>query len=182
MDVKQSYFDFLAEQGAREKVKALIAKEIEEWKAQPAYEYEAGEFQENDYSGRVNRIPNKTIGDIAQTEMQVLMSYTGDSEATYCSHYGFNFLIVADRMSWHINDVLSELRGKFFLKYQKDMFALLGIVPEEDWTDDDIYEAISENYDEYLNYEWFRQEFPEYIYKEDEESPRYNELIFDIND
>jgi hypothetical protein len=32
MNVKQSYFDFLAKQGAKEKVKAIIEHDIREWK------------------------------------------------------------------------------------------------------------------------------------------------------
>lgn len=52
MNLKQSYFDFLAAQGAKEKVKEIIAKGIERWKKEPAYEYEPGvDPYTNDYSG-----------------------------------------------------------------------------------------------------------------------------------
>lgn len=34
MNVKQSYFDFLQEQGAKEKIQAVIRKGIDDWKQQ----------------------------------------------------------------------------------------------------------------------------------------------------
>ena len=184
MNTKESYFDFLAKQGAKQKVQAVIAKGIEEWKKERAYEYEAGEFQENDYSGRVNMIHGKTIGDICKTDMEVLNAYTGRSEATYCSHYGLNFTKVADEISWDINKCLGDLHSEWILQHRDELMEghdedYIG----EKWSDDELIEYIDECVlvDEYMNYEWMKIEFPQYIYQ-DEDIPMNAELIFDIYD
>lgn len=182
MDAKQSYFDFLAAQGAKQKVKDIIAKGIEEWRQKQAYEYEAGEFQPRDWSGRVNQVPHKTIGDICKTDMDVLLAYSGDSEATYTSHYGFRFLKVADRIGSDINTCLCNLRSEWILKHRDELMEGQNQDPVgEEWEDDDYVEYIDEHVldGEYFNYDWMEQEFPEYIHN-DEDTPMAPELIFYI--
>ena len=183
MNLKESYFDFLTKQGAKQKVQAVITKGIEEWKKERAYEYEAGEFQENDYSGRVNMIHGKTIGDICKTDIEVLKAYTGRSEATYCSHYGFNFTRVADEISWDINKCLGCLQSEWILQHRAELMDgqdkdYIG----EEWSDEELIEYIDERVlvDEYLNYEWMQQEFPEYN-TQDEDIPM-SDYLFNIDD
>lgn len=184
MDFKQSYYAYLQEQGAKGKVKAIIAQGIEEWKREQAYEYEAGEFQPRDWSGRVNQVPHKTIGDVCKTDMEVLMAYSGRSEATYTSHYGFRFLKVADHISDNINTCLCELRSEWILQHHEELMEGQGEnYKDENWEDWEICEYIDENVlvGEYLNYDWMQQEFPEYICQE-EDTPMAGELIFHIDD
>ena len=60
MNVKQAYFDFLAKQGAKQKVKTAIENGISKWKNRPAYEYKSTINDFGDTSGEVNRIYGKT--------------------------------------------------------------------------------------------------------------------------
>lgn len=184
MDVKKSYFDFLAEQGAKEKIQAVIRKGIDEWKKEQAYYYAADDNDPGDYSGHCHMDGDKKIGDIAKTDMEVLKAYTGDSEATYTSGCGLRWLRVADRIGWNINDELSKLRGEFILKNANTLFEEYDIKREDDWTDDDIVmtldEAMTMN-DYGLNIDWMMQELPEYELIDDEDLPA-SDYIFWIND
>ena len=188
MNIKQSYFDFLAERGAKEKVKTIIDKEIAEWKEQRAYEWKPTVNDFGDTSGELYQRyaggKALTIGDIAKTDIEVLTAYSGDSEATYCSGCGLRYMKVAERISWHINDCLGKMHSEWILMYRDELLEGQGQDPiGEEWEDEDYIEYIDERVLDgvYLNYEWFRQYLPEYIYKEDEENPRYDELIFDID-
>ena len=165
MNVKQAYFDFLQEQGAKDKIQAIIRKGIDEWKLQQAYRYKPDDNDPGDYSGHCHMMSGKKIGDIATTDMEVLKAYTGDSEATYTSGCGLRWLRVADRIGQNINDKLSELKGEFILKNADALFEEYDIERENDWTDDDIYESLSEAIilnEDALNSEWMIQTFPEY--------------------
>ena len=188
MDAKQSYFDFLANQGAKQKVKDIIAKGIEEWKKHLAYEWKPS-TNDFDYSGGLHQIFNKethkpmTIGEICKTDMDVLLSYSGNSEATYCSRWGLRYPSVAEDISWEINKCLCGLRGEWIMKHRDELMDGCGedYIGEE-WSDDDIIEYVDENVltDDYFNYDWMEQKFPEYIHQEDG-VPMGPELIFNID-
>lgn len=185
MNVKQSYFDFLHEQGAKEKVQAVIRKGIDEWKQKQAYEYKPGtDPYTGDYSGEVWQIPGKTIGDICKTDMEVLEAYSGRSEATHMSKCGLSYNRVADEITWDINNCMGELRGEWAMQNLDELLAWKGMERDHEWEEDDIYEVISEQIlvDEYLNYEWMKETFPEYIEVSDAMPGRYEELIFDVDD
>ena len=113
MNIKQSYFDFLAKHGAKQKVQAIIEHDINDWKQQRAYAYNPDDNDPGDRSGRCWSIHDKTIGDIAKTDIEVLKAYTGDSEATYTSGCGLTWLRVAERITSHIDDCLSTFKGQF---------------------------------------------------------------------
>lgn len=184
MNVKQSYFDFLQEQGAKDKIQAIIRKGIDEWKQQQAYRYEADDNDPGDYSGHCHMMRGKKIGDIATTDMGVLIAYTGDSEATYTSGCGLRWLRVADRIGQNINDKLSELKGEFILKNADALFEEYDINREDNWTDDDIYESLSEAIilnEDALNSEWMIQALPEYQIIDDDDMSA-TDYIFWINE
>ena len=166
MNVKQSYFDFLAKQGAKEKIQAIIRKDIDEWKQQQAYYYEPDDNDPGDYSGHCHMMGDKTIGDIAKTDIEVLKAYTGDSEATYASGCGLRWLRVADRVTSDIDDCLSTLKGQFIKENAEALFEEYDIEHDESWSEDNIYltldEAMTDEASASLHYEWMQQEFPEY--------------------
>lgn len=174
MNVKQLYFDFLAKRGAKEKIQAIIRKDIDEWKQQQAFEWVPGVGDFGDVSGELRTIWDKghaqTIGDVCKTDTDVLLSYSGNSEATYCSGCGLRFPKVAEEISRNINRCLDELCGEFILKNADALFEEYGIEHESDWTEDDIYleldEAIKLN-EGLLNFEWMQQTFPEYETEDD---------------
>jgi hypothetical protein len=118
MNVKQLYFDFLEKQGAKEKIQAIIRKDIDEWKKHQAYYYEPNDNEPGDYSGHCHMMGDKTIGDIAKTDIEVLKAYTGDSEATYTSGCGLRWLRVADRVTSDIDDCLSIFKGQFIKLFE----------------------------------------------------------------
>lgn len=183
MNVKQAYFDFLQEQGAKEKIQDFIRKSIDEWKQQQAYRYEPDDNDPGDYSGHCHMMSGKKIGDIATTDMEVLKAYTGDSEATYTSGCGLRWLRVANYIGYNINDKLSKLKGEFILKNADALFEEYDIEREDDWTDDDIYESLSEaiiQNEDSLNIEWMMRELPEY--KIDDEDMPATDYIFWINE
>lgn len=182
MNVKQSYFDFLAKQEAKQKVKAVIEKGLSEWKTAQAYRFEDDEDPwTGDYSGHVWMIPDKKIGDIATTDIQVLKAYTGDSVATYVSRCGLHYTIVAERISDDINDCLSSIRGEFIEQNANALFEEYDIKREDDWNEDDVFltldEAICLN-DHGMDFEWMRIEFPEYSIDDDELPGK--DYMFDI--
>ncbi len=183
MNVKQAYFDFLKEQGAKEKVQTIIRKGIDKWKQHPAYEFHPDDNDHGDFSGHCWNIHNKTIGDIAKTDVEVLKAYTGDNEATYTSGCGLHWLRVGDRIGWDISDRLCEFRGMFIQQNADILFNEYDIIRENDWTDDDIFltldEAITLN-DHGLNINWMMKEFPEYII-DDDDMPS-TDYLFCINE
>lgn len=184
MNVKQSYFDFLAEHGAKEKIQAIIRKDIDEWKKQQAYYYEPDDNDPGDHSGHCHMMGDKTIGDIAKTDIEVLKAYTGDSEATYTSGCGLRWLRVADRIGWDINDMLSKMKGEFILKNADALFEEYDIKRKYDWEEDDIHECLDEAMawnENSLNIDWMMQELPEYELIDDEDLPA-SDYIFWIND
>lgn len=184
MNVKQSYFDFLQEQGAKEKVQAIIRKGIDEWKQQQAYAYHPDDNAPGDYSGRCWSIHDKTICDIAKTDIEVLKAYTGDSEATYASGCGLRWLRVADRIASDIDDCLSGLKGLFVSKNSDALFEEYDIGHGETWTEDDIFQTLDEAMiDEFsgtLHYEWMQQEFPEY--ENDDFEDFHVDYLFNVRD
>lgn len=184
MNVKQSYFDFLAAQGAKEKVQAIIAKGIEKWKKEPAYEYEPSvDPYTGDYSGEVNRIGDKTIGDICKTDIDVLKAYTGRSTATYTSHCGLSFGNVAEDISEDINSCLSDLRHDFIRQNEKELVEYFNDDIEQllskklEWIKrkyfdlplcDAGYDYITDFLsDEVPHYDWMAEQFPEYMVDDD---------------
>lgn len=184
MNVKQSYFDFLAAQGAKQKVQAIIEHDINEWKKAQAWYYEADDNAPGDYSGHCHMNGDKTIGDICKTDMDVLKAYTGDSQATYTSGCGLHWMRVAERISRNINDCISQIRSQFISENADALFEEYDIEHDADWTEDDIFltldEAMTQN-DYGLNFEWMQQEFPEYILIDDEDLPA-RDYMFDINE
>lgn len=166
MNVKQSYFDFLAKQGAKEKIQTIIRKGIDEWKQKQAYAYHPDDNDPGDYSGHCHMMGDKTIGDIAKTDMEVLKAYTGDSEATYTSGCGLRWLRVADRVTSDIDDCLSTLKGQFIKENAEALFEEYDIEHDESWSEDDVFQTLDEaminDFDSTLHYDWMQQEFPEY--------------------
>lgn len=188
MNVKQSYFDFLQEQGAKEKVQDIIRKEIAEWKQKRAYEWKPTANDFGDTSGELYQMYDKgkilTIGEVLKTDIEVLTAYSGNSEATYCSGCGLRYPNVAEEISWEINKCLGDFRGEWILLHRDELMEGQGQDPVgEEWEDDDYMEYINERVldGEYMNYEWMKQEFPQYIY-EDEDIPMAADLLFDIDD
>lgn len=116
--------------------------------------------------------------------MEVLEAYSGRSEATFMIKCGLSFNRVADEITWNINDCMGELRGKWAMQNLEELLTWKGIERNPEWEEDDIYEVISEQIlvDEYLNYEWMKETFLEYIEVSDAMPGRYEELIFDITD
>ena len=182
MNVKQSYFDFLQEQGAKEKIQAVIRKGIDEWKQQQAYYYAADDNDPGDYSGHCHMDGDKKIGDIAKTDMEVLKAYTGDSVATYASGCGLSWLRVADRITSDIDDCLLDLKGKFIKENAEALFEEFDIKREEDWTEDDIFlildEAMINEFSASLHYDWMQQEFPEY--ENDDFEDWHTDYLFNV--
>ena len=184
MNVKQSYFDFLAKQGAKEKIQAIIRKDIDEWKQQQAYYYEPDDNDPGDHSGHCHMMSDKTIGDIAKTDIEVLKAYTGDSEATYTSGCGLWWLRVAERITYHIDDCLSTLKGQFIKENADALFEEYDIEPDASWSEDDIYltldEAMIDEASASLHYEWMQQEFPEY--ENDNFDDWHVDYLFNVRD
>ena len=165
MDVKQSYYAFLEKQGAKCKVKSIIEDGIKKWRSCQAYRYESGtDPYTGDRSGNVWMIPDKTIGDIAKTDIEVLMAYTGNREASYASHCGWRFTQVYESISEDIQTCLYHLQYDFILENADALMEEYGIEREPEWDSDRIYENIDEAmYDEYgITDEWMNKEFPEY--------------------
>ncbi len=181
MDVKKSYFNFFAAHGAKQKVLEVITKGIENWKQKQAWTYHPGtDPYTGDTSGCVSMVPNKKIGEICKTDMEVLKAYTGDSEATYVSGCGLHYLRVADRIGQDVNDCLSNLRGLFIKENATALFETYNIEHDEDWTEDDIYLTLDEamiQEDYGLNFDWMQQKFPEYEI-DDEDMPARNYIFF----
>lgn len=184
MDVKQSYFDFLAAQGARDKVAKIIRKGIEEWKQQTAYEWKPTVNDFGDTSGELYQMYDKgkilTIGEVFKTDIDVLTAYSGNSEATYCSGCGLRYPIVAENISWDINKCLGELHSEWILMHRDELLEGQNQDPVgEEWEDCDYIEYITEYVldDVYMNREWMEQEFPEYL-----DHDNFDELVFDIDD
>lgn len=187
MNVKQSYFDFLAEQEAKKKIQAIIRKGIDEWKQKQAYEYKPGtDPYTGDYSGEVWQIPGKTIGDIYKTDGEVLMAYSGNSEATFCSGHGLDFNNVAFEISDDINKVLWDLRFKWIMLHKQELFEEYDVKDYNDsWTEDDVYDCICEHmrFEERYDWTWMTETFPEYVLGDDgKPSGHISDLIFDITD
>ena len=184
MNVKQSYFDFLASQGAKKKVQDIIEHNINEWKQQPAYEYHADDNDAGDFSGHCWRISEKTIGDIAKTDINVLKAYTGDSEATFANGCGLRWLRVADRIASNINDCLSTLKGQFIKENAEALFEEYDIEHDDSWSDDEIFFAIDESmiddFSSTLHYDWMQQEFPEY--ENDDFEDWHVDYLFNVKD
>lgn len=181
MDVRQSFFDYLDSHGAKQKIESIIRDGIDEWKKKQAYRYDPYDNDPGDFSGSTHMIPGKTIGDITETDMDVLKAYTGDWEATHVSHYGKRHLLVADRISSSVMDRIYEFRSKFIDENKTALLEQYGIIPDDDWTEDDVFETIEEaiSRDECsMNYEWMARTFPEYDVV-DEDVPM-SEYLFDI--
>lgn len=181
MDVRQSLFDYLDSHGAKQNIKSIIRNGIDEWKKKQAYSYDPYDNDPGDFSGHCHMDGDKTIGDIANTDMDVLKAYTGESLATYTSGYGLHWIRVAERISWDINDCISSIRSQFISENANALFEEYDIEHEDDWTEDDIFltldEAMAQN-DYGLNFEWMQQEFPEYMV-DDEDMPS-RDYLFDI--
>lgn len=186
MNIKQSYFDFLNANGAKEKIENVITAQIEEWKQQPYYEYEAGEDEFGDRSGRVNRIQGKTIGDMCDTYGKVLTAYSGNSEATCVSHCGLSYNSVAKEISDDINDEFVSFYTTWIKQNREEIFAELGIDDyDETWDDQDMYIAVREHCDmvDDMNDEWFCQNIRQYFIGEDgQPTDNENDLVFWIRD
>lgn len=188
MNVKQSYFDYLAAQAAKEKVQAIINNGIAEWKQKRAHEWKPTVNDFGDTSGELYQIwrdgKTLTIGEVFKTDMEVLLAYSGNSEPTYCSGCGLHYTNVAEEISWEINKCLGELLVEWALLHRDELMGGQGQVPVGDeWGDDDYWEYINERVldGKYLNYEWMKQEFPQYIYEE-EDIPIAADLVFNIDD
>lgn len=183
MNVKQAYFDFLAKQGAKQKVQAIIEHGINEWKQQQAYEYHPDDNDPGDYSGHCWSIHGKTIGDIAKTDIDVLKAYTGDSVATYTSGCGLSWTRVAERIADDITDCLTTLKGQFIEENAEALFEEYDIEHDESWTEDDIWQTLDEamilESSASLHNEWMRQEFPEY---ENDDSEVWQDYLFSVGD
>ena len=186
MNVKQAYFDFLAKQGAKQKVKTAIENGISKWKNRPAYEYKSTINDFGDTSGEVNRIYGKTIGDICHTDVEVLLAYSGNSEATYCSGHGLDFGNVAKEISWDINNVFYDLRLKFMKENLQELIAEYDVQGYDDtWSDEDVWECLGEEMrsGERYDYIWMAEQFPEYLLDEEgNQTGKIYNLIFDITD
>lgn len=183
MNVRQTYFDFLQSQGAKEKIQAIIAESISRWRQAQAYYYEPDDNDPGDHSGHCHMNADKTIGDIAATDMDVLKAYTGDSQATYTSGCGLLWLRVADRVSEDINDCLTSFRGEFIIENADALLEEYDIKREADWDEDDtcltLFEAMTLN-DYGMNFDWMRREFPEYDL--DDETMPSMDYIFNISE
>jgi len=186
MNIKESYFAFLDQNNAKEKVEKVIADQIEEWKKQPYYEYEAGEDEFGDHSGRVNRIQSKIIGDMCDTYGKVLTAWSGNSEATYVSHCGLSYKSVAEEISDDIDTVFCTLYIEWIKQNREELFAQLGIDDyDETWEDFDMYMAVHENakMEDDLNYEWFCHNIRQYFIGEDgQPTDNEDDLVFRIRD
>ena len=186
MNIKQSYFDFLQEQGAKEKIQAVIRKGIDEWKKEPAYEWKPTVNDFGDTSGELYRIYGKTIGDICKTDGEVLMAYSGNSEATFCSGHGLDFNCVAIEVGWDVNNVLYTLRREWMMKHLKDLLEEYNVTDyDESWTEDDVWECLGEEMrmDEHYDHIWMAETFPEFLLDDDgKPSGNKDDLIFGITD
>lgn len=185
MDIKQSYYAYLQEHGAKEKIQKIIAEGIEVWKKRPAYEWKPTVNDFGDTSGELYQVHGenihevKTIGDVCKTDIEVLTSYSGNSEATYCSGCGLRYPNVAEDISYDINDCLTKLREQFISANADALFAEFDIEHDDSWSDDDIYIALDEamiDDDCSLNYDWMVKEFPQYL--DDDSSGE--ESVFDV--
>ena len=184
MNIKESYFAFLDQNNAKEKLQKVISEQIEEWKQQPYYEYNPTVNDFGDHSGEVNRIPGKTIGDVFTTESQILTAYSGNSEATYVSHCGLAYKSVAEEIAYDITDTFCALRQDWIRQNRDELLAELKITDyDETWEDDDLFMAVNEElHDEYMEEEWFVKNFPQYCL-DDEGNPNGDpdDLVFWIS-
>ncbi|MBP5770956.1 MAG: hypothetical protein J6W75_06285 [Bacteroidaceae bacterium] len=183
MNVKQSYFDFLAKQGAKQKVTEIIRKGIEEWKQKPAYELNFGrtgvcQIYDN---GRA-----LTIRDVCKTDMEVLRAFSGINSSIYNPPgYGGHYTMVAEEIGQEINKCLRKLCGEWILKYRDELLKVFGDrVSEYTLANDDnrkyyIWACVIE-YDKHINASWMKHEFPEYIYED--VIPIGPEVLFRIDD
>ena len=188
MDIKQSYYAYLQEHGAKEKIQKIIADGIEEWKKRPVYEWKPTVNDFGDTSGELYQVHGenihdvKTIGDIAKTDIEVLKAYTGYSEATYTSGCGLRWVRVAESISSNIDDCLSTLKGQFIKENAEALFEEYDIEHDDSWSEDDtfltIYEAMSNEFGGALHYEWMQQEFPEY--ENDDFEEWHTDYLFNV--
>ena len=181
------YYDFLTRQGAKEKVREIIGNSIKEWKQHRAYEWEPSVNDFGDTSGELHMVfangRPQTIGDVCKTDMEVLTAYSGNKEPTYSSGCGWHYLTVADEISGHIDSCLCALRSEWILQHHEELMeAQVQSYRAEDWEDWEICDYVDENVldGDYWNYEWMKQEFSEYIYKDDD-TPMEPDLLFIIH-
>ena len=167
MNVRQTYFDFLARQGAKQKIQAIIMDGIAYWRQQQAYYYDSNTNEDpDDNSGYCFPDGDKTIGDIAHSDIEILNAYTGKREASHDSGRGWNWLDVSDHIQQDINYCLGGLRNQFIKENADALFEQYGIKCKPSWDECVIHEELSEALSEYdygLNEDWMMQEFPEYV-------------------
>ena len=180
-EITQSYYEFLATHGAKEKLKKIIDTEIKKWKKCKAYEWRPNKIM-YDHSGELYEVVVKgrtqKIGDVCKTDVDVLQAYSGFRMPTFCSGYGFHYTTVAEEMSSKINDFLYDLRYKWIIEHCDELMdGQEQDYKSEQWDDDEICEYVDNEIlsSELLHYDWMFENFPEYLVSKDSDNEFYIE-------
>ena len=184
MNVKQSYYNFLQEQGAKEKIQSVIRKGIDKWKQHQAYEYRPTVNKFGETLGEVNPIYGKTIGDICKTDVEVLLAYSGNSRVTFRLGHEIHFNNVAYEISMYIENELLILRDEWIKRHLQELLVEYDMKDyDKSWDDADVYVCVSDRMrrNDIYNYIWMAEVFPEYLLDKDgKPSKNKQDLVFKI--
>lgn len=156
-DVEKQFKKYLSDNNAKEELAKLISNGIDKFKSKNAYKwYDDG--NPYDSSGSVIKL-DKTIGEICKTDIEVLQALSGNSTATYISHYGLSWDTVADELCYEINDFFHNHTKRFVFENKEKVCEKVGF--EEELEEDnfcDFYDYFLPDY-----HSIFEEWFPEYI-------------------
>ena len=168
-EITQSYYNFLAAHGAKEKLKKIIDTEIKKWKKCQAYEWRPNKNM-YDHSGELYEVlvdgHAQKIGDVCKTDADVLQAYSGVRIPTFCSGWGFQYTTVAEEMSDKINEFLYDLRYKWIIEHRDELMeSQKQDYKSEQWDDEQVCEYVDNEIlgCELLHYDWLFENFPEYL-------------------
>lgn len=162
MDVYKDYSNYLLKKGCREEIKALIDKEIAEWKTSEAFVW-YDDKDPYDHSGDIREVEGKKIGDIASSDLEVLGSLTGARIPTFESRRGWDFQTVGQSIGSEITDVFAKYYPEYIAANKELLCKEFKLEPNCD--EDDLMDSFwNEVMHCCIAYDWF----PEYIEKNGE--------------
>ena len=180
-EITQSYYEFLDNHRAKEKLKEIIEDGLENWKQNTAYEWFPG-ANRYDYSGELKPVIVdgciQRICDVHKTDVDILQAYSGNRVLTLCNCWKVYYLTVADELSDEINECLYDFRSKWANEHCDELM----VGHEQDykdkkWNNEQICDYVDYVYfrDESLNYDWMFENFPEYLVSNKPDNEFYRE-------
>ena len=124
--LQMTFTDFLNRYNSKEEVRKIINEGIDKYKKHQAYTWH-DDGCEFDSSGGLKCEYGRKIGDIANSDIEVLKSYTGEWEATYMSGCGKRWLTVADNIEWNISEYLWGMAKKMAAEDKEKVCSILEI-------------------------------------------------------